>query len=342
MIKENINVDYLEKLDKIMEFIPMTMDFMFKSVMQRNPNILERFLVDLMNLKIDKDDSIVFLDKELIKGNIKEKGRVVDINVKFGSRYLIQIEVNRKKYQTVKKRNDLYLERIDTLRLEVNNNYIRDFDTEYLYQLNLNASNEEDKKVGLSNLVEYDRINKVITSDRIEKYSANLAYFYDLYYNGDEEMNFSGIFMAGLMSEKYTELYKIMSKILSEKELNKFMKDVITMTNEELLYNIHYWEKEKLDAMVEHNIKEDARKTGHEQGLIEGLNEGRAEGIAEGLAEGRAEGLAKGRAEGIESKTIEMIRNLLLQNVDYNIISNASGKRVEEIKEIEKNMKNSD
>ncbi len=86
MIKE-ISIKYLEELDRRMEFIPMTMDFMFKSVMQRNPNILENFLVDLMNLKIDKDDSIIFLDKELIKGNIREKVRVVDINVKFGSRY---------------------------------------------------------------------------------------------------------------------------------------------------------------------------------------------------------------------------------------------------------------
>ena len=220
MIKENINIKYLEKLDKTMEFIPMTMDFMFKSVMQRNPNILERFLVDLMNLKIDKDDSIIFLDKELIKGNIKEKGRVVDIKVKFGSRYLIQIEVNRKKYKTVKIRNDLYLERIDTLRLEVNDNYIKNFDTEYLYQLNLNAG-EEDKTQGLSSLVEYDRINKVITSDSIEKYSANLEYYYNVYYNGDEEMSFSGVFMAGLMSKSYTELYNIMSKILSGNDLEK-------------------------------------------------------------------------------------------------------------------------
>lgn len=84
MIKENISIDYLKELDKKIEFIPMTMDFMFKSVMQRNPNILEKFLIDLMNLKIDNDDSIIFLDKELIKGNIKEKGRVVDIKVKFG------------------------------------------------------------------------------------------------------------------------------------------------------------------------------------------------------------------------------------------------------------------
>ena len=309
MIKENISIDYLKELDKKIEFIPMTMDFMFKSVMQRNPNILEKFLIDLMNLKIDNDDSIIFLDKELIKGNIKEKGRVVDIKVKFGGRYLIQIEVNRKKYQTVKVRNDLYLERIDTLRLEVNDNYIKDFDTEYLYQLNLNASEEENKEVGLSSLVEYDRINKVITSDRIEKYSANLAYFYNLFYNKDEEMSFSGIFMAGLMSKSYTELYNIMSKILLREELNKFMEDVINMTNEELLYNIHYWEKEKMDALVEHTEKEEARKR-----------------VEEGIAEGR------------ETSKIEMIKNLLLQNVNYDIISNASGKTIEEIKEIEMNM----
>ena len=174
MVQEKITLEYLKELDKRLEFIPMTMDFMFKSVMQRNANILEKFLVDLMNLKINKNDYLVFLDEELIKGNIKEKGRVVDIKVKFGNKYLIQIEVNRKKYQAVKLRNDLYLERIDTLRVEVNNNYIKDFDTEYLYQLNLNASSEEDKQIGLSSLVEYDRINKVITSDRIEKYSANL------------------------------------------------------------------------------------------------------------------------------------------------------------------------
>ena len=335
MIKEKIDLNYLKELDKRMEFIPMTRDFMFKSVMQRNANILEKFLVDLMNLKIDKGDYLVFLDKELIKGNIKEKGRVVDIKVKFGSKYLIQIEVNRKKYKTVKIRNDLYLERIDTLRLEVNNNYIKDFDTEYLYQLNLNASDEENKDIGLSSLVEYDRINDVITSDRVEKYSSNLVYFYNLYYNNGEEMKFSEIFMAGLMSKKYTELYEIMSKILTEDELNKFMKDVIAMTNEELLYNIHYWEKEKMDALVEHNIKEDARKTGHEQGFSEGLTEGKAEGLAEGKAEGKAEGLAEGR----KTKTIEMIKNMLKEKTDYEYISKISSKTIEEIKEIEESMK---
>ena len=50
-------------------------------------------------------------------------------------------------------------------------------------------------------------------------------------------------------------------------------------------------------------------------------------------------GYQKGKLEGIESNKIEMIKNLLLQDIDYNIISSASGKTIEEIKEIEKNMK---
>ena len=54
-------------------------------------------------------------------------------------------------------------------------------------------------------------------------------------------------------------------------------------------------------------------------------------------------GYQKGKLEGIEqgaeSKTIEMIKNLLFQDIDYNIISSASGKTIEEIKEIENNMK---
>ena len=43
--------------------------------------------------------------------------------------------------------------------------------------------------------------------------------------------------------------------------------------------------------------------------------------------------------EGVESRTNEMIRNLLKHKVDYKVISNVSGKTVDEIKEIELSMK---
>ena len=47
-------------------------------------------------------------------------------------------------------------------------------------------------------------------------------------------------------------------------------------------------------------------------------------------------GYQTGREDGI----IEMIEKLLNQNVDYTIISTASGKTIEEIQEIEKNNNN--
>ena len=43
--------------------------------------------------------------------------------------------------------------------------------------------------------------------------------------------------------------------------------------------------------------------------------------------------------DNIESKTIEMIKNMLKEKYDYNEISKISGKTIEEIKEIEKSMK---
>lgn len=313
MVKENITNDYLEELDKInaskeridgiKRFIGLTRDFMFKSIMRKNPKLLEKFLIDLMNLDISDNDSIVFLDKELIKGYVKERGRVVDINVRFGDKYLIEIEVNSSSYKDVKERNDLYLERIDTLRNEINNQKESEFRTKYLYQLNLNTNELKTDKIGMRKMVEYDIINNIITSEKIVKYAMNLEYYYNLYYNENRDMSFSEIFMAGMMSKSYTELYNIFSKILSEKELNELIEDVIEMSNEELIYNIHYWEKDKMDALVEKNKEE------------------------------------RLRAEAIESNKTEMIKNMLNKKIDYETISEISGKTTQEIKEIEKSMK---
>ena len=107
--------------------------------------------------------------------------------------------------------------------------------------------------------------------------------------------------MASLYSNSYKEIYEILSNILDEDRLNKIMEDVINMLDD--VFILHEWEKEKMDKMVQENL----------------------------------ENLALER--GIESNRIEMIKSLLNQKVDYNIISNASGKTIEEIKEIEKSMK---
>ncbi len=75
--------------------------------------------------------------------------------------------------------------------------------------------------------------------------------------------------MAGLMSNNFSELYSIMSNILSGNDLNKFIESVINMSNDEFI--LHAWQKEKFDKMIEERKKELA--------LEEGLEEGRKIGI---------------------------------------------------------------
>ena len=47
----------------------------------------------------------------------------------------------------------------------------------------------------------------------------------------------------------------------------------------------------------------------------------------------------EGRAEGSNLKELELVKNMLKENTDYDFISRITGKTVEEIKEIENSMK---
>ena len=114
-------------------------------------------------------------------------------------------------------------------------------------------------------------------------------------------MTYIDYFMAALYSNSYKEIYKILSNIISKDRLNKFMEGVISMVDDGFI--LHEWEKEKMDKMVQENLIE--------------------------LAEER----------GIENYKIEMIKNMLKENYEYESISKISGKTIEEIKEIEDSMK---
>ena len=65
---------------------------------------------------------------------------------------------------------------------------------------------------------------------------------------------------------------------------------------------------------------------------VEARNKGLKEGLDNGLKKKKKKGLDKGLKEG----KIEMVRNMLKDNVDINIISKYSGLSIDEIKNIEK------
>jgi len=277
---------------RCIEFVPMTFDFMFKAVMKKNQEIFKNFLIDTMDLKIDSDStSIHFLDSELVSSYRKEKGKRVDLRVRIGDGLVITVEVNRMKYNDVKDRNNLFFEKIDVLQFEIGDEY-KNFKYKQLYQLNLNCNEDEDG-FAKRKVMDYDVINKIVFDERKVKYVITLAYYYNMYYNDSSNMSLNEIFLAGLMSKNFTEIFTIMSKVLSAKDLDKFMESVVDMCKE--LENIHEWQREKMNAMVQNNIYE------------------------------------SGKEEALTST----IKKLLGKNMSYQDISDVTGKSIKDIKQIE-------
>ena len=295
--------EYLKEVDNNIQFIPLTFDYAFKSIMMKNIDLFKDFLIKTMNLRIrDEDNYILFLDKELVKQNFKEHGKVIDLNVKIGANLLIDVEVNTSSYEVVMDRNELYLEKLHTLSFEVGEEY-QVYKSKYIYQLNLNAYPYEDKHVGERVAMMYDVKNHKVFNSRRKIYIKNLVYYRNKYYNNGK-LKSDEIFMAALTSRSFSELYNIMSNIISGDKLDKFIKDVIDMSSEWI--SIHEWEKEKMDKLVLEKVKE--------------------------------VGLRDGRKEGLEQAKLETVKNMLDNKLGYELISKVSGKSIEEIKKIEKSM----
>ena len=62
MIKEKIiDREYLEKLDKELEMIPLTFDPIFKGVFGNNIDLLKRFLNEVLELDLDVIEMYVII-----------------------------------------------------------------------------------------------------------------------------------------------------------------------------------------------------------------------------------------------------------------------------------------
>ena len=148
--------------------------------------------------------------------------------------------------------------------------------------------------------------NEEVVDDRRVKFTINLANYYDMYYNKDIDLTENEIFLAGLMSKSFTEMYEIMGKVLKESKLDKFMESVINMCKE--IESIHEWQKEKMDELV--------KSTMYENGVEDGIE------------------------KGIEQNTITTIKKMLENNIDIKTISKISGRSLEYIQNIENTLTN--
>jgi len=299
-----ITKDYLMMLDRELEMIPVTFDPVFKSVFSNNIYLLKRFLNAVLELDLDVDlMDVRILNNELPRQNIKEYQKKIDIFVCINDKMYIDIEINRSNFNRVKLRNYLYGSKIYSMFLESGDN-VSNLENKYFCQLNLNT---EDKSIeyGEDIIVRYSLTKKSIYIDQDKIILKFLEYYRNLYYTDKYKLDESGMWLAGLTSNTFSELFDIYSNILDNDNLTKFMKDVIRMSKD--YFNIHEWEKEKMDQLVKYNYYKD----GVDEGFINGFK------------------------NGVDNIVIEMLKN----NIDIKTISKITKKSSEEITNIKDSMK---
>ena len=290
-----INKETLKELDKERRMLPLTFDPVFKGVFSRNLEILKAFLVDVLHLEYELEElDIRILNNELPNENIKEYSKRVDVNIVLRNDIYVEIEINREDFNLVKYRNKLYEDKLYSMILEKGENP-RKLENIWFYQLNLNTKNKSET-LGERVIVPYDiSSNRVYMENRrtILKY---LEFYYKLYYNEPNKRSRDVIWLAALCAKTLEELYDILSNVLGAAVLKKFMKDVINMSWDG--FNLHEWEREKLDDMVAYNREKQA----------------------------------------VEKSLEQTIKEMIKNNLDLELISKVTNKTIEEIKKIEETM----
>ena len=295
---EKINLNYLKELDKKIHFINLTYDITFKSIFQRNKNLLKDYLNSFSFINLKQTSKIKFLNSELYKENKNEYHKIVDLYLAIDSKIFIDIELNKIPFEIVMKRNNLYLNKLSSMLLETGEN-IKKLKHYHLYQINLNA-HKLDTDINKT-VIPFDIENKKIYPINQKTIIKSLETYRKLYYTYGKKSR-EVIWNVALTAKTFTELYILLKQILKQNELQKFMKDVINMSKSKFV--LHAWEKEKLDALVLENTKE------------------------YGIKYGRREG----RREGIKSNSIKIAKNLFNMNMNIHDISKATGLSLKELK----------
>ena len=305
MVGKIINKEYLEEVDKEIKMIPLTFDVVLKGVFERNRDLLKKFVISVLKLDIDESYTDIEVTKnELLKENIKEYQKRVDILVILNDNIYVDIEINRSSFEKSKFRNSLYCDKLYTTLLETGEkaSFLKKF---YLYQLNLNT---EDKSTpyGEDRIILYSTATKEIFIDNKIMVLKYLEFYRKLYYTNVDNLKEDEIWLASLTAKNFTELNEMLSHILDDIDRSKFLKEAIRMSK--LNFSLRDWETEKMNDLM----REESKRVDRE----------------EGREEGRAE----------EQK--ELILSMIKNNATLEFISKVTNKSIEEINEIIKKEEN--
>ena len=295
-----LDTNYLCELDNKVKLLPITFDPIFKGIFGSNIELLKDFILSVLEIDIDRNKcKIRLINNELPPENYKKYKKNVYLNIALNDDIFIEIEINRSDFNKVKHRNFIYQNKIYSMIPEKGNDP-KDIDNVIFYQLNLNTENKTET-YGEHVIVPYDTTTKEIYIDNYYTILKYLEFYHKLYYTKSRKLERGELWLAALMSNSFSELYDILSKILSPDKLELIIEESKkTSLND---FNLHAWKQKEMKDLVINKRNRIIRK------------------------------------EGIQYEKNETIKNMLKENISYELISKIVKKPIDEIKEIEKSMK---
>lgn len=285
----------------VKEKLKMTLasDVLFKKVFFSEGSVLLKMLQDILDIR--EDSGITIIGYETRPNNIFGKSFRGDLLVTLSDRTYVSIEMNNSNPKNSLSRNMIHLFRIhsDMLVKGMPNSELEKY---RLYQLNFdnfrNPSREAIEKYAFCSLTTGKVRNLIYTFCDVD-----LEKCRKLVYNVNVREVSKDIRWGAIMtSNDIEEISKLLGEdMLSMEEKDKFLNTVRELNEDEKVVKDWMWEEN--DKLRYYNDLEASKEQGIEQ--------------------------------GIEDKSKEVVINMLNKNMDYETISEISGKTIEEIKEIE-------
>ncbi|MCI9177913.1 MAG: Rpn family recombination-promoting nuclease/putative transposase [Clostridia bacterium] len=127
-------------MDKKLELLPLTNDFVFKRVFTKdgNEDLLKDFLTAILDIEIKE---IEIKNPEMTKENKEAKLEILDIRAKANNNMLINIEMQVRDYKDIGKRSMAYTSKVYSDQLKIGDQYKDTYKTIAINILNFNFYN---------------------------------------------------------------------------------------------------------------------------------------------------------------------------------------------------------
>lgn len=299
-MKEQVKLEIEKEKTKEMDIKETAYDIFFKAIFDRERECLFKILKIVLDIKERFDNPIIMIGYEIPGINKNSKINKTDMLIELNDNTYIHIEVNRKKENNVLSRNIIQISRIyGMLRKSGNND--KELDTLKVKQLNVNAFPTFTGKP-IEYIVISEKESGIIVSEILNFCNIDIDKCYEILYNKNIKDIPKSVRCGAIFKAKSLKemSYILGDDILTMEEKEKFLNTVKEVNSDDRILQ---------DWMVEDN----ARMKFENQ-------------------------ISTAWLDGREEKTLEVIKNMLNKNMDYNTISEITGKSIEEVKKIEKNI----